>query len=158
MNTPQATALSTDVSSGAGSKKTTVDSEDRPWQVLLYQGLALIEFARGTMVTPEMLMDINRFLNADPTKYRTTNLVCDLRNVMPSAKNGYKEMMHLAGRFRSLMESWWKHQKTALVVSSEVIYGLGRMYGALAEYNSGLQVEIFRNDLQAAIQWSQTDS
>jgi hypothetical protein len=156
MNTPSTAILTTESRFETPSQKASGFSEDQPWQILLYQGLVLVEFAHGTMISPEMFADINRFLNADPTKYRTANLVCDLRNVVPSPETGYKEMMQLAGRFRGMMESWWKHEKTALVVSNELVYGLGRMYGALAEYNSGLKVEIFRNDLRGAIHWACT--
>ena len=130
-------------------------AELKKWSLTLHQGVALVSFAQGTLITPEMLIDTYDALNADPQKYRTTNAVYDLRNIVPDQTFGFERMLRVAGYVQANREPWWKHEKTALVVSTSVTYGLSRMYSALMDGKTGHQVKVFEEDLEAAIKWAQ---
>jgi hypothetical protein len=58
--------------------------------------------------------------------------------------------------FRARRESWWKHDKTALVVNSKVLFGMARMYATLMEGKLNHKVRIFENDLPAAMAWTRS--
>jgi hypothetical protein len=127
----------------------------KTWRISLKQGVVLIEFDDGTVLGPETLLDIYQTLSNEPEKYRTVNSVYDLRNIMPADEVGFKQMMELVKSFKRLRQSEWKHQRTALVVSSKIAYGLSRMYASLVEENLDYEVKIFNEDLEMAIKWAQ---
>ncbi len=126
----------------------------KQWRISMRQGVVLVEFEDGTVLTPEMLLDIYRVLNADPQKYRTTNVVYDLRNTVPDKTANVDQIVDVAATFKTQRESWWKHEKTALVASTKVMYGLCRMYASMAEDTLDYEVQVFDNDLESAFIWA----
>ncbi len=127
----------------------------KPWRLSSRQGVVLVEFDPGAVVTNQMRKDIYCELNADPQKYRTTNIVYDMRNIELDQSVNYENLIEVVEYFQASRESWWTHNKTALVVSSKVAYGLSRMYATLAEESLDYEVRVFDNDLESAISWAQ---
>ena len=115
----------------------------------------MVKFDPGTLVTPEMLEQVTDELNSQPQKYRVTNLVLDLRNVKPDPIVGYEELSQIAVHIQAGWENGWTHEKTAVVVTDKVTFGMSRIYAALADVQLNYRVRIFDNDLEAAIQWAQ---
>jgi hypothetical protein len=131
---------------------------EKPWRLSLTRDVVLLEIQPGTVVSLEMLLDINRALNSDPAKYRALNLVCDLRDIVPDPGIRFQHLMHLTTHFCDLREACWTQQKIALVVNSEAVFGLGRMYSTLLECNNNVEVRVFSNDFESAIDWAQTSA
>ncbi len=125
------------------------------WRISFDQGLVVVEFDSETPITDEMFIEIYRTLNSDPQKYRITNAVYDMRNIVLDENINFKNLFEMVKQFEVSRESWWKHEKTALVVNSKVAYGISRMYATLAQDQMGYEVQIFVDDLQAAIEWAQ---
>jgi hypothetical protein len=126
-----------------------------PWSISIDHGVVLIEFNPGTVITPDLLIDIYKALNADPEKYRSTNVVYDMRDIVPTEEASFEKMIGVVKTFQDQREGWWKHEKTALVVNSKIAYGLSRMYATLAEENLDYEVRVFDSDLTAAMAWAQ---
>lgn len=124
------------------------------WRLSIHQGVVLIQFEPGTVVTPEMLKDIYHELNSDPEKYRTTNIVWDLRNIVPSQSLGFEEMLQIVRHIQASWDDQWKHEKSALLVNSKALFGLSRIYASLVEDKLGYEVNVFEDGLQAAIDWA----
>jgi hypothetical protein len=143
-----------ETATGTASKKSYIPTPLKPWHLSTIQGLTLVELHPGTVVSLDTIMNIFRDLNADQAKFRTTNLVCDLRLIIPDSEIGYKNLVQMVEHFRSLREEWWNHQRTALVVDSDIAFGLCRIYSSLMECNSDIEVRIFRNDFKAALDWA----
>jgi hypothetical protein len=125
------------------------------WRISIHQGLVLIQFDPGTVVTADMLTAITDTLNSEPDKYRSTNVVWDLRNIEPEPNRGFDKLMHVAEHIQAGWQPGWKQRKTAVVADSRVIYGLSRIYAALADHQLDYEVQVFENDLQAALEWAQ---
>ena len=130
--------------------------EMKPWRITLRQGLVLVTFEPGKEITLAMIRDINHQLNSDPKKYRLTNVVYDLRGIVPAKVIDLDKITELVEHMQTRRESWWKHEKTAMVVDSKITYGLSRMYTAMAEGVLEHQVNIFEDDLEAAIEWARS--
>jgi hypothetical protein len=130
----------------------------KPWRLSIKQGLVLIEFADNTLITVDELKGVFAELNSEPDKYRFTNVVWDLRNITPDENLNFESFSKLVDYFKTQRQSHWKHDKTALVVSSQVAYGLSRIFGALAEDTLDYELKIFVNELQAALDWAQSKS
>ncbi len=79
-------------------------AETKPWKLSLHQGVALIQFVSGTLVTPQMLKDVYHGLNDQPDKYRTTNMVWDLRNIVFAPSIGFEEVMRIVHHIQSTWE------------------------------------------------------
>ncbi len=127
----------------------------KEWRLSIHQGVVLIEFDPGTVLNPAMMRVITGKMNAEPEKFRTTNVVWDIRNILPDHDSGFDEMFRVVDYIRASWESWWTQTKTALVVGSKETLGLGRMFAALAEQSLDYEVQIFDNDLEGAINWAQ---
>lgn len=132
----------------------TGSGTDKVWRISIHQGLVLIKFQPGAFITHEILKSVYDELNADPQKYRITNVVYDLRDIVPDPNAGFKEMVDIVEHVKANRQDWWKHDKTAYVVSGKFSYGMARMYATLGENKLGHQVNIFDNDLEAAIKWA----
>jgi peroxiredoxin len=130
------------------------DDTKKDWRISLNQGVVLVQFSPGAMVTSEVLVDLHDCLVADPEKYRKSNAVLDLRNIVPSGDTGYEQMQKIVHRFQVMRQAWWKHEKTALVVSSDLAFGLSRIYASLAENIENYEVRIFKDDLEGAMAWA----
>ncbi len=127
----------------------------KKWRISLTQGLVLVKFEPGALVTPQMLKDVYDELNADPEKYRATNAVYDLRGIVPDPKAGFEQMENVALHVGTNRQDWWKHNKTAFVVNGKLSFGIARMYATLGEDKLGHQVNVFDDDLESAISWAQ---
>jgi hypothetical protein len=126
----------------------------KPWRLSQKQGLVLVEFEPGTEVSADVVLEVYYELDAEPISYHASNVVWDLRNIVPAPNSGYEKMLELVERFRELRRSWWRYNKTALVVASKVTFGLSRMYASITESIRDCEVQIFNTDLQAAIDWA----
>lgn len=130
------------------------DDTKKDWRISLNQGVVLVQFSPGATVSAEVLVGLHDFLAADPEKYRKTNAVLDLRNIVPSGDTGYEQMQKIVHRFQVMRQAWWKHEKTALVVSNDLTFGLSRIYASLSENIENYRVKIFRDDLESALAWA----
>jgi hypothetical protein len=128
------------------------------WRLSLHQGIALIEFDTGMMIAPDILKSIYHALNSEPDKYRTTNTVWDFRNIEVDPDLGFDEMMQIVKHIKSQWDHKWQSTKSAMVVKTKAVYGLVRIYAALVEDQLDYEVNLFDNDLQAAIDWAQPAS
>jgi hypothetical protein len=131
------------------------EDSQKDWRISLSQGVVLVQFTPGATVTSEVIVALHDFLAADPDKYRNTNAVLDFRNIEPGGDTGYQEMQRIVHRFQVIRQAWWKHEKTALVVDSNLVFGLSRIYASLVEDIENYEVKIFKQDLPAAIAWAQ---
>lgn len=130
------------------------DDSKKAWRISLSQGVVLVQFSPGATVTSNVLVGLHDFLVADPEKYRSINAVLDLRNIVPGGDTGYEDMQRIVHRFQVMRQAWWKHEKTALVVASDLTFGLSRIYASLAENIENYEVKIFKDDLDSAIAWA----
>lgn len=124
------------------------------WRISREPGVVLIQFEPGTLVDMRLLTKVYDDLSADPQIYSTNNFVWDLRDTEPTLNTGFAEMESMVDYFRARRESWWEHEKTALVVNSKVLFGMARMYASLMEGKLNHRVEIFQDDLTAALEWA----
>ncbi len=129
---------------------------EKDWRISIDKGVVLVQFTPGTIVDFEVLKGVFGELNSDPAKYRTKNIVWDVRNVVPASKAGYMTMSKVVRHFVDQREDWWKNDKTAVVVSSKLAYGLGRIYAALVDGKLDYEVKIFEKDFEAAFLWART--
>ena len=128
---------------------------DNRWRISLRQGLVLVEFKPGTVLTSEMIKTITSALNAQPEKYRTTNAIWDMRHVAPGPETGFNEVFQVKEHIQTHWQSWWTQSKLALLTANKASYGMSRMFASLAESSLEYKVRIFKDDLQAAIEWAQ---
>jgi hypothetical protein len=124
------------------------------WQLSLTQGIVLVKFRPGALITSQLIMDVYDVLDSDPEKYRTTNLVFDARDVSVEKGLDFDKIGSLLDYVLARRQAWPAHNKTAMVVNSKAVYGLGRVYAALVDFKIGLEVKLFEDDLQAAIDWA----
>jgi len=127
-------------------------------QITPLEGVILIQFTPGTVVSSELFKDIFSEFSADAEKYHHVNHVWDLRYITPSLKMGFEDMIRLVQHLKSRWDSQWKIEKTALVVASKAAFGLSRMFVTLAEDNLDYEVKVFENDLEAALDWARADA
>ena len=131
------------------------DEAETRWQISLSKGVVVIQFTPGTVVDLEVIKGVYKELISEPAKYRSTNAVWDFRGALPGQNLHYEELNKLVEHFRELRQDWWKHKKSAVVVSGKAAFGLIRMYGALMDGRLDHEMQIFENDLEAAIKWAQ---
>lgn len=124
------------------------------WRLSLHQGIVLIEFDAGTVINFNNLKGIYAKLNSKPSKYRTTNMVWDLRNIELDLALGYGEITQLVKHIKNTWDKNWTTDKSAMVVKSKAVFGMTRMYAALVEVQLPYEVQVFDNDIQSAIDWA----
>lgn len=126
----------------------------KDWRITIERGVVLIRFAQGAIIDADLLKSAYNQLAADPEKYRNVNAVWDFRKVIAGQRLGYAEISEVVEHFQSLRQGFWQHRKSAVVVGNKVSYGLCRMYGALMDGKLDFELNIFENDLDAAIAWA----
>ncbi len=124
------------------------------WRLSIHQGIVLIEFDAGTVININNFKGIYTELNTKPEKYRTTNMVWDLRNIDLDPDLGYEEITQLVKHIQDTWDKNWTTDKSAMVVKSKAVFGMTRVYAALVEVQLPYEVQIFEDDLQAAIDWA----
>jgi len=107
----------------------------------------MIFTATGKMTFDEAMLEVKKFYD-QPTK----NVMWDLRNVS-DLKFSTEEVIELAGFDQRAESSSRIDGKTAIVASQDLIYGLGRMFQSLSEFNAvPFAVMIFRS-MEEAREW-----
>ena len=114
----------------------------------------MVHFIPGTVITADMIIAVNFDLDSQPCWYRTTNVVWDLRNTLPEPSAGYDAILELVKRFSQLKGDWWRRRKTALVVASKVSFGLSRIYASIVDDIIDSELQIFYQDMPAALCWA----
>jgi hypothetical protein len=128
------------------------------WRLTIHQGVVLIQFDSGTVVTPPMLKDIYRGLNAEPEKFRATKVVWDFRNIQFHPDIGYEKVLELVKHVEHEWDDSWQVKKSAIVAKSKAFFGVCRIYASLVNDQLNYEVNVFENNLQAAIDWAQPDA
>jgi hypothetical protein len=104
--------------------------------------------ATGDISSDDIIRAIESFYKENPTK----NVIWDFRDAGPDALLSYDKLENIARFTKKHLESR-RSGKTALVVSTDVGFGLARMYGAFAEIeNLSHSVQVFRF-MDEATQW-----
>jgi hypothetical protein len=139
----------------AASANTGVDRVlIKTWRISLKQGVVFVEFEDGAVTGAGTFMEISRELHSNPEKYRSSNLVLDLRNIVPGPDTGFESLQNMVQQFKATRQAGLAHKKTALVVAGKLAFGLSRIYASLVEDSLDYQVNVFEDDLQAAIAWA----
>jgi hypothetical protein len=103
--------------------------------------------ATGKLTFDEAMLEVKKFYH-HPIK----NVMWDLRNVS-DLKFSTEEVVELAGFDQRSESSSRINGKTAIVASQDLIYGLGRMFQSLSEFNAvPFTVMIFRS-MEEAQEW-----
>jgi hypothetical protein len=124
------------------------------WTLDIYKGVTLVTFKPGTPIKPDLLRAVYDSLNSDPTKYRTCNVVWDVRGVLLAEKLGFEPIFKLVDYFTENREDWWTHDRTAFVVDKKAVAGLIRIFDALKDQKLPYEVKVFWDDLEAAVAWA----
>ena len=107
--------------------------------------------ASGKLTFDEAMLEIKKFYD-QPTK----NVMWDLRNVS-DVKLSTEEVIEMAGLDQRTESSSRIDGKTAIVASQDLIFGLGRMFQSLSEFNAvPFDVMIFRS-INEAQDWLDDD-
>jgi hypothetical protein len=113
--------------------------------------------ASGNITTEELLDWIINYFNGPTT---TSKIIWDLREVI-SAEMGLEDIRLIAHTAKEL--SSYSKGRTALVASSEMVYGtsaaygLSRMYEIQAELVGMPRTVAAFNDIQEALDWLEAD-
>jgi len=117
-------------------------------------GQLTTHIATGEISSNDIIRVIESFYKENPTK----NIIWNFRDADTDAllSLSYNELKDIV-RFTKQHEDLRRSGKTALVVSTDLAFGLGRMYDALAEIeNLSHSVKVFRS-MDEAIKWLEGD-
>jgi hypothetical protein len=128
----------------------------KTWRISIEHGAVLVEFEDGAVIGAVTFVELTKELNSDPDKYRSANLVVDLRNIVPGPDAGFEGLQKAVRQLKEMRQDGWQHNKTALVVTGKHAFGLSRIYASLVEGNLDYSVNVFEDDLQAAMDWART--
>ncbi|MBU0768680.1 MAG: hypothetical protein KJ687_06290 [Proteobacteria bacterium] len=117
-------------------------------------GQLTTHIATGEISSTDIIRVIESFYKENPTK----NIIWNFRDADTDAllSLSYNELKDIV-RFTKQHEALRRSGKTALVVSTDLAFGLGRMYDTLAEIeNLSHSVKVFRS-MDEAIKWLEGD-
>lgn len=105
----------------------------------------------GKVTLPELIQALDRYGCSGPTRYELYNL-CELKGERLSSAD-----------IRSLIDFFQKYpnirppeSKTAILVASDIDFGIGRMISMISEGQVSFNVEVFRS-LENALNWLRLD-
>ena len=110
------------------------------------QGFVRVTFAGGTLVTPQMVMEV---IDLENLRYGTKrlNALWDFRGCLPPEHFGFNDMDDIVQHVQIQSGFKWS-PRVALLIEADVQYGLSRMYQMLVE-GFPTEVDIFYDESEA---------
>ncbi|RJP80875.1 MAG: hypothetical protein C4522_06625 [Desulfobacteraceae bacterium] len=106
-----------------------------------------VRFREGSVFSERLIREALA-KQREAEEHKILNDIWDTRGCMPDEKLNNPSIDRIIGFIKSLHFPDRYHRKTALIVDSDLAYGISRIYQALSE-ELPFEIEIFRDDQQA---------
>jgi hypothetical protein len=106
-----------------------------------------VRFRKDTVLSEKLIREVLA-KQREAKDHKVLNDIWDTRGCMPDEKLNSKSVERIVEYIKSLHSPDRYHRKSALVVDTDLAYGVSRMYQTLAE-ELPFAIEIFKDDRQA---------
>jgi hypothetical protein len=106
-----------------------------------------VRFEKGTVLSINLAREVLT-KQREPKEHKVLNDIWDVRGCIPDQELNSQSISRIVEYIKELHAPALYHKKSALIVDSELAYGVSRIYQALAD-GLPFQIRIFEDDQQA---------